>query len=202
MRSLATRGPDLPAIMPAFCVGPALANLTVWDRETICNMTQELGATSGLFPSDEQTRRFLRSQDRESDWRPLAADPDDASKLLFVLGRTYMSAGRRTESVETFQIGLRSSWIQPDNSDDRDKPLAPEGTLATWERLRKQEEELYQKTPERTSIDLVRDLLRWEAELLERQNHREAAQTLIARTIDLLDGSREQLSEMIAWLMA
>jgi len=57
-------------------VGPALADLSVWDRETICNMTQELGATSGLFPSDEQTRRFLRSQDREADWRALAPDPD------------------------------------------------------------------------------------------------------------------------------
>jgi hypothetical protein len=32
-----------------------------------------------------------------------------------------------------FQIGLPSSWIQPDNSDNRDKPLAPVGTLArTW----------------------------------------------------------------------
>ena len=29
-----------------------------------------------------------------------------------------------------FQIGLPSSWIQPDNSDNKDKPLAPEGTLA------------------------------------------------------------------------
>lgn len=57
-------------------VGPALAELSVWDRETICNMTQELGATSGLFPSDEQTRRFLRSQDREADWKPLAPDSD------------------------------------------------------------------------------------------------------------------------------
>ena len=57
-------------------VGPALAELSAWDRETICNMTQELGATSGLFPSDEQTRRFLQSQDREADWRALAPDPD------------------------------------------------------------------------------------------------------------------------------
>jgi hypothetical protein len=32
-----------------------------------------------------------------------------------------------------FQIGLPGSWIIPDNSDDKDKPLAPEGTLArTW----------------------------------------------------------------------
>jgi hypothetical protein len=32
-----------------------------------------------------------------------------------------------------FQIGLPGCWILPDNSDDRDRPLAPEGTLArTW----------------------------------------------------------------------
>jgi hypothetical protein len=29
-----------------------------------------------------------------------------------------------------FQIGLPSSWIQPDNSDNKDQPLAPEGTRA------------------------------------------------------------------------
>ena len=32
-----------------------------------------------------------------------------------------------------FQVGLPSAWILPDNSDNKDKPLAPEGTLArTW----------------------------------------------------------------------
>jgi hypothetical protein len=32
-----------------------------------------------------------------------------------------------------FQIGLPSAWITPDNSDNQDQPLAPEGTLArTW----------------------------------------------------------------------
>jgi aconitate hydratase len=55
--------------------GPALERITVYERETICNMTQELGATSGLFPSDEMTRRFLRAQKREQDWKPLAPDP-------------------------------------------------------------------------------------------------------------------------------
>ncbi len=29
-----------------------------------------------------------------------------------------------------FQIGLPGTWIQPDNSDNKDKPLAPEGTRA------------------------------------------------------------------------
>ncbi len=59
-------------------VGPALAHLTVWDRATICNMTMELGATTGLFPSDTLTRRFLRAQKREADFSPSAPDPDAA----------------------------------------------------------------------------------------------------------------------------
>ncbi|MGA2620614.1 MAG: hypothetical protein ABSF26_23575 [Thermoguttaceae bacterium] len=32
--------------------------------------------------------------------------------------------------LANFQIGLAGSWITPDNSDDKDTPLAPEGTLA------------------------------------------------------------------------
>lgn len=38
-----------------------------------------------------------------------------------------------------FQIALPGCWILPDNSDNKDRPLAPEGTLArTWkERLQK-----------------------------------------------------------------
>ena len=35
--------------------------------------------------------------------------------------------------LANFQIGLAGSWITPDNTDNQDQPLAPEGTLArTW----------------------------------------------------------------------
>ncbi len=34
------------------------------------------------------------------------------------------------QPLANFQIGLPSAWITPDNSDNKDKPLAPEGTLA------------------------------------------------------------------------
>lgn len=34
------------------------------------------------------------------------------------------------EPVANFQIGLAGAWISPDNSDNKDKPLAPVGTLA------------------------------------------------------------------------
>lgn len=53
--------------------GPALGHLSVPERATIANMGAELGATTSIFPADEQTRRFLRLQGREADYRPLAA---------------------------------------------------------------------------------------------------------------------------------
>jgi aconitate hydratase len=56
--------------------GPGLDTLTAMDRHVIANMGAELGATTTVFPSDEQTRRFLRQQGREDDWRGLAGDPD------------------------------------------------------------------------------------------------------------------------------
>lgn len=34
------------------------------------------------------------------------------------------------QPLANFQIGLPSAWIQPDNSDNKDRPLAPKGTLA------------------------------------------------------------------------
>lgn len=58
--------------------GPGVAGLTVDDRATISNMGAELGATSSIFPSDEQTRRYLTAQGREDVWVPLSADPDAA----------------------------------------------------------------------------------------------------------------------------
>jgi aconitate hydratase len=56
--------------------GEGLAHLTAWDRHVIANMGAELGATTTVFPSDEQTRAFLRSEGREADWVELSADPD------------------------------------------------------------------------------------------------------------------------------
>jgi aconitate hydratase len=56
--------------------GPGLAALSAMDRHVIANMGTELGATSTVFPSDGEVRRFLASQGREEDWTELVADPD------------------------------------------------------------------------------------------------------------------------------
>lgn len=55
--------------------GPGVATLSVPERATIANMGAETGATSSIFPSDEVTHRFLKSQGRENDFRPLFAGP-------------------------------------------------------------------------------------------------------------------------------
>lgn len=55
--------------------GPGLDGLTAMDRHVIANMGAELGATTTVFPSDHEVRRFLRAWQREADWTELAADP-------------------------------------------------------------------------------------------------------------------------------
>lgn len=56
--------------------GPGAMTLSVPERATITNMGAELGATTSIFPSDEQTRKFLAAQGREEDYVPLTSDPD------------------------------------------------------------------------------------------------------------------------------
>ncbi|ODA42381.1 aconitate hydratase [Desulfosporosinus sp. BG] len=56
--------------------GPGVKTLTVPERSTITNMGAELGASSSIFPSDEQTLRFLEAQGRAQDFVPLSADED------------------------------------------------------------------------------------------------------------------------------
>jgi len=58
--------------------GSGLATLSAMDRHVIANMGAELGATTTVFPSDQEVRRFLRAWQREEDWVELAADPGAA----------------------------------------------------------------------------------------------------------------------------
>jgi aconitate hydratase len=54
--------------------GPGLQYLSAMDRHVIANMGAELGATTSVFPSDDITREFLKSQQREADWQEILAD--------------------------------------------------------------------------------------------------------------------------------
>ncbi len=56
--------------------GPGVKTLSVPERATITNMGAELGATTSVFPSDENTLAFLTAQGRSEDYVPLDSDPD------------------------------------------------------------------------------------------------------------------------------
>lgn len=56
--------------------GPGVETLSVPERATITNMGAELGVTTSVFPSDNTTRKWLKSQHREVDWKEIVPDPD------------------------------------------------------------------------------------------------------------------------------
>jgi len=62
--------------------GEGVKTLTVPERGTITNMGAELGASTSVFPSDENTRLFLAAQGREDQYVELKADDDAEYDLV------------------------------------------------------------------------------------------------------------------------
>lgn len=56
--------------------GEGAAALEVPQRATITNMGAEMGATTSIFPADEQVHKFLKAQGREEDYVELLPDED------------------------------------------------------------------------------------------------------------------------------
>ena len=57
-------------------VGPGAATLSVSERASITNMGAEMGATTSIFPADEQVRKFLKAEKREADFTEILPDED------------------------------------------------------------------------------------------------------------------------------
>jgi aconitate hydratase len=71
LRQLSVKG-GVGYIMEYF--GPGVHELSATDRASITNFGAELGATTSVFPSDGNTKKFLESQGRGDLWTPLSAD--------------------------------------------------------------------------------------------------------------------------------
>ncbi|HEA26425.1 MAG TPA: aconitate hydratase [Ectothiorhodospiraceae bacterium] len=56
--------------------GPGVKTLSVPERATITNMGTETGATTSVFPSDQETKAFMEAQERGEQWVSLEADAD------------------------------------------------------------------------------------------------------------------------------
>jgi len=115
------------------------------------------------------------------------ADPSDAAAA--VADRIIRSLGTSRREA--------SHWLRVYVSTLRD----PAATLAEWEAISQKEEQTFHHTADRSAADIVRDLLRWRAELLDRIGRHEESLALVLRTIDLLDGTRQQLSDAVDWLL-
>src|SRR3954462_9941269 len=65
--------------------GAGTADLSIPERGTIANMIAELGATSAVFPPDDNTREWLKLQEREDDFEEIGpedgADYDDRVEI-------------------------------------------------------------------------------------------------------------------------
>ena len=57
-------------------MGPGAATLSVSGRASITNMGAEMGATTSIFPADEQVRKFLKAEKREEDFTEILPDAD------------------------------------------------------------------------------------------------------------------------------
>ena len=75
------------------------------------------------------------------------------------------------------------------------------GSLADWDAATRAEHSALAKHPESTSRETVRDLYRWQVELLQRLERDQEAVAVMRRTFSLLDGTHEQLTEIMDWLI-
>ncbi len=102
--------------------GPGLAKLTAWDRHVIANMGAELGATTTVFPSDREVRRFLASEGREDGWVEIVPDDDarydvheeiDLSSLVPLIAKPSSPGNvvpvRDVAGAEIYQVVVGSS---------------------------------------------------------------------------------------------
>ena len=99
--------------------GPGLKHLTAMDRHVIANMGAELGATTTVFPADDEVWNFLRSQKREKDWKEIVADKNasydkndeiELSKLVPLIALPS-SPGKVVPVREVAGRGLYQSYI-------------------------------------------------------------------------------------------
>lgn len=67
-----------------FC-GEGVESMSMSSRFTIANMAVEAGAKTGLFASDETTKKYLAAEGRGQDYQPVSADNDAVYERTIVI---------------------------------------------------------------------------------------------------------------------
>jgi len=96
--------------------GPGLRNLSLPDRATIANMAPEYGATTGLFPVDDETLRYYRMSGRTDD------EVDLVERYMKEQGLFYSVESIDPEYTDTLELDLSTvvpSLAGPKRPQDR-----------------------------------------------------------------------------------
>jgi len=105
-----------------------------------------------------------------------------------------------SERVEAAIGGSRrpgAAWMRAYAQTLRD----PASSLETWEQITRSEVAALHEMPQKTHRELVRDLLRWQADLLSELRRNEDSVAVIRRTLDLVHPDREELFDVVDWAM-
>lgn len=74
-------------------------------------------------------------------------------------------------------------------------------SIPEWEAHIKAEHDLFTQFPDRTSREVVRDLYRFEVSLLQSLGREQESVAVMRKTLSLLEGTADQLTELIDWLL-
>ena len=74
-------------------------------------------------------------------------------------------------------------------------------TLDDWRQIALAETQVLARFPEETDRHVVRDLLRWQAELLLRLKREPDAKQVLRQAIDLMSEDRQELFDLLDWAL-
>ncbi len=153
----------------------------------------------------EQLASLSDTKGLEALSRMVRFESDGRQSRYAALQLMRMAVPESTEQGEAFATRLQelhalssrtaARWIEAYSK----SLIDAEASLSLWDQITRKEEQLLTTFPGRTSRGLVRDLLRRQFRLLRQLERQEEAAVVARRSVNLLDGSREQLIEAIDW---
>jgi tetratricopeptide (TPR) repeat protein len=122
--------------------------------------------------------------------------------LLVIRAKTPESANKRREVAETIVTAMGTSkrtasqWLRNHAESLEDARV----NLVAWKALTDEELDRLNRFPQQTSREIVRDLLRWYADMLVQSDQESEATGVMRQTLGLLEGKREQVLDTVDWL--
>lgn len=182
-----------------------------WSRDTDPAAVRGILKNYGATGRDERVNRMQLlanledSQGAEALCRIVRYEIDPGlSKraALHLLGhKKPANDARRREVAESIRESIVASrrpaveWLRAYSNTLVD--AAP--SLDEWDQIARREIETWTRTPEKTQRDVVRDLLRWHVDLLLELDRPADAEAGIGRVMDMLEGSLDELSDLVNW---